>query len=203
MQTGWKFLRLLNGKIVSYYDNSEWTIGKWRKVAAPIRECMGLNCSKTMENAYSFVHGDVVAKVEYKGIVIEGDDKLTCQYMRIKRAWRFTNQALQACMEAQAKEWKAYTEARSTALKVYEEAKAPALKVYWNATASERKAYVKKNISRETYEAATDTAWRAYDEAKAPALKAYNEAMNRALKAYEEARRVAWESILHTLERIR
>jgi len=154
-QLAWKFLVLKDGKIVSKYDGSSWPKGKWREVPAPTEECRGLNCSETIEQAHGYVQGDVLAQVEYKGVVIRGGDKLTCQFMRIKKTWHFTAPAL-----------KAYEEATVTALKAYEEATFTAWKAYQEATFTAWKAY----------EEATFTARKAYEEAKATALKAYEEA---------------------------
>jgi hypothetical protein len=122
-QLAWKFLVLKDGEIVSKYDGSPWPKGKWREVPAPTEECWGLNCSETIEQAHVYVQGDVLAQIEYKGVVIRGDDKLTCQFMRIKKAWHFTATAWKAYQEATATALKAYEEATDTAWKAYEEAK--------------------------------------------------------------------------------
>ena len=96
------------------------------------------------------MEGNVLALVEYKGAVISGDKKLTCQYMRIVKAWRFTAPA-----------WRAYQEATAPAEMAYQEATAPARRAYQEATAPAWRAY----------QEATATAWNAYQEAKAMAWK--------------------------------
>jgi hypothetical protein len=79
----YKFLRLKGGRIVSDYDGSPWTVGRWRKVPAPTEECIGLNASVYAVEALAYVPGDVIAQVEVGGVIIKGDDKWTCERMRI------------------------------------------------------------------------------------------------------------------------
>jgi hypothetical protein len=158
-KTAWKFLQWRDGKIVSHFDGSEWTIGKWRKVPAPVESCKGLNCSLLIEDARSYVVGNVLATVIYGGVVIKGDDKITCEKMKIVKAWHFTAPAWKAYEEAKATAWNAYQEAKATAWNAYEEAKAPAEKAYQEAKAPAEKAY----------EEATAPAEKAYQEAKATA----------------------------------
>jgi hypothetical protein len=203
-KTAWKFLiQQDDGTIVSAYDNSPWVIGKWREVAVPTSSCVGLNCSVLVDQARDYVQGNVVAEVEYKGIVVTSSDKLTCQYMRIRRAWKFTAPA-----------WKAYQDAKAPAEKAYQDAKAPAEKAYQDATAPAEKAYQDaKATAWKAYQDATATAWKAYQDAKAPAEKAYQDAKVTAWKAYQDATATAWKAyqdatapawkkILRTLERI-
>ena len=87
MNTGYKSLLLHDGKLVSAYDHSEWTLGEWRQVAAPAKACVGLCCSPHATQAYVYVTGDVIALVEYGGHVIDSGDKLTCERMRLLRVW--------------------------------------------------------------------------------------------------------------------
>ena len=88
-KTYWKSLKLKEGKIVSGYDGSEWQIGEWRKVSPPERECEGLNCSEYIADAMGYVNMEVLAQVEIAGKVIKGDDKITCEKMRILHAYRW------------------------------------------------------------------------------------------------------------------
>ncbi len=82
----WKYLHLRNGVIESNYDYSPWTVGEWRddRVTQP---CHGLNCSSTPAQAYRFVCGDVLARVEVAGKYHEGQTKITADSMRIIAAW--------------------------------------------------------------------------------------------------------------------
>lgn len=89
MKSAWKFLLLKDGEIVSQRDSSKWIIGSERSVPPPTEECKGLNCSVLIRDALSFVQGDVLALVQYDGKIIESSDKLTCERMTIKRAWKW------------------------------------------------------------------------------------------------------------------
>ena len=85
----WKSLKLREGKIVSDYDKSKWIVGEWRTVQAPENECLGLNCSENIVDAMGFVDMEVLAEVEIGGEIIVGDDKVTCEKMRIIKAWKW------------------------------------------------------------------------------------------------------------------
>ena len=76
----YKFLR---AGLKSEHDGSEWTVGEWRTVPAPTQECVGLNASEYIQQALSYVRQPVLAKVECGGKIIKGDDKWTCEKMRI------------------------------------------------------------------------------------------------------------------------
>ena len=86
MKTAYKFLRK---GMKSNHDGSKWVVGKWRTVEAPKKECVGLNCSKYIRDALSYVQGEILAKVEYGGKVIASDDKLTCEKMRVVKVWNW------------------------------------------------------------------------------------------------------------------
>ena len=88
-KTYWKSLKLRDEKIVSDYDKSEWKIGKWRTVCTPTEECKGLNACETIIDAINFVSPDAIAEVEIFGGCIKGDNKVTCERMRIIRAWKW------------------------------------------------------------------------------------------------------------------
>ncbi len=85
----WKSLKIRDGKIVSDHDGSPWEIGVWREVPAPERECVGLNCCPVIVDAMGYVAMEVLAEVEIAGTIVEGDDKITAQKMRILKAWRW------------------------------------------------------------------------------------------------------------------
>jgi len=91
-QRFWKSLRMHEGRIVSDRDKSPWTVGEWREVAAPVRECEGLNCCESIIDAMRYVNMEVLAEVEIDGVRIDGDDKITVQRMRIIKAWRWTRE---------------------------------------------------------------------------------------------------------------
>ena len=87
MKTAYKFLRL---GLKSDYDESQWKIGEWREETKLIKECEGLSCSRYIADALSYVQGEILAKVEYGGKVIDSGDKLTCQKMRVVQTWDWT-----------------------------------------------------------------------------------------------------------------
>ncbi len=76
----YKFLR---EGLKSNHDGSEWKVGEWRTVPATKRECVGLNASEYIQQALSYVSQPILAKVECGGKIIKGDDKWTCEKMRI------------------------------------------------------------------------------------------------------------------------
>ena len=82
----WKSLKYSDGKILSAYDGSEWEIGVWRTVCAPKEECKGLNACENIIDAINYVTPGVIAEVEVAGCCIKGDNKYTCERMRITRA---------------------------------------------------------------------------------------------------------------------
>ena len=85
----WKSLKYKGGKIVSGYDGSPWIIGVWRAVPKPIKECDGLNCCEYIQDAMGYVNMEILAEVEIDGHVIIGDDKITCEKMRILKAYHW------------------------------------------------------------------------------------------------------------------
>ena len=89
MKIAYKFLRT---GLKSKYDGSPWKLGEWRKVNSPCEPCVGLNASRNIVDALSYVQGEILAKVEYKGGVIDSGDKLTCEKMRIVRTWKWTKE---------------------------------------------------------------------------------------------------------------
>jgi hypothetical protein len=86
---GWKFaVRLADGRIVSDYDNTtEWKRGEWNKVAAPSRECVGLNDSPTIGAARRYVQRAVLLRTEHAGATIKSGDKTTGEKMRALHAY--------------------------------------------------------------------------------------------------------------------
>jgi hypothetical protein len=90
MKTRYKFLNLRDGKIVSKSGDLTWEIGKWEHVDGKIVLCQnGLHSSKSPLDALNYVYGEVLAKVEIKGKIIEGDDKEVSSDMRIIEAYEW------------------------------------------------------------------------------------------------------------------
>lgn len=95
----WKFLdRAEDGRVTSRYDGSEWTVGKWRDEPERFtRECAGLNASDTRGEAFGFVNGLVLARVQVGGRYVRGAHKITADSMRILYAWTLTEDERAAC----------------------------------------------------------------------------------------------------------
>ena len=89
MKRLWKFLDLKDGEIVSHYDQSKWKIGEWRIEPKPTELCRGLNASCQPLDALCYAKGEVLARVEIKGHIIEDSDKCTCEQMRIVKVWKW------------------------------------------------------------------------------------------------------------------
>lgn len=90
MKTAYKFLR---EGLRSDYDESPWALKVWRREAPPSQECQGLNCSRNIVDALKYVQGEILARVEYGGAVIASEEKLTCETMRIVKAWKWNKRA--------------------------------------------------------------------------------------------------------------
>jgi cell division septum initiation protein DivIVA len=147
---GWKFLDMVDGQIVSRKDKSPWVIGKWRKEHEPTEACKGLNCSNSIDDALSFVRGSVLARVEYSGKVIHSDAKITCQNMRILKAWHITAQA-----------WAEYDKIRAQARAEYNKIRAQARAEYNKIRAQARAEYEKITAQAlAEYEKITAQTWK-------------------------------------------
>ena len=86
----WKFLREVDGKIRSGSGDLTWKIGKWNKVEGDLSLCKkGLHCSKRVYQAFSFVQGEILAKVECSGKSDIQDDKEAYSEMRIVKCYRW------------------------------------------------------------------------------------------------------------------
>jgi hypothetical protein len=90
----YKFLRLKGKKIVSNSGNQGWKIGEWVKCKEKLDMCnVGLHCSPTIYQAFSYVQGEVVAKVECRGKKIIQEDKECWEEMRIVEARKWDKKA--------------------------------------------------------------------------------------------------------------
>jgi len=92
VKTYYKFLDLHRKKIVSRSGNVTWRINEWQEVKGKIRCCHnGLHCSDKIYQAFSYVSGTVLAKVEVAGKKDKDaeNDKHCHQKMRIVQAWEW------------------------------------------------------------------------------------------------------------------
>ena len=85
----YKFLREVNGKIKSNSGNKIWEVKKWYH-ENEIDMCnLGFHCSKEIDQAFSFVQGEILAEVEVKGEHKKDNDKEVYTDMRILKAWKW------------------------------------------------------------------------------------------------------------------
>ena len=90
-QYRWKFLREVDGKIKSNSGDCIWTIGKQKKYTGSLDMCnSGFHCCQNTWQAFSYVQGEIVAKVEVSGKNIIEDDKEVWEKMKIVKAYRWT-----------------------------------------------------------------------------------------------------------------
>ena len=67
-----------------------WKIGVWKKHTGNIKMCeSGFHCSKEVWQAFSYVQGEILAKVEVRGKCEKQDDKEVWSEMRIAKAWKW------------------------------------------------------------------------------------------------------------------
>jgi len=85
MKYRYKFLR---EGFRSNSGNLVWDT-KWKHEDELIMCKKGLHCSKTKYQAFSYVQGEILAKVEVKGKSIKSEDKEVWSNMRIVRAWKW------------------------------------------------------------------------------------------------------------------
>ena len=94
MKTRYKFLRQSGKTIKSQNGDQKWKIGEWVKCDQKLDMCeVGLHCSKSIYDAFSFVQGEVVAKVEVRGKSIIEDNKEVWSEMRIIEAKKWDKKA--------------------------------------------------------------------------------------------------------------
>ena len=84
-----KYKFLITG-LKSQSGNLKWKIGKWVHEDKLSMCSRGLHCSKQINQAFSFVQGEILAKVEVKGKSIIENDKECWTDMRIVKAWKWT-----------------------------------------------------------------------------------------------------------------
>ncbi len=84
----WKFLRK---GMKSENGNLSWKIGKWNTVKGDLSICnFGLHCSKELYQAFSFIQGEILARVECKGKNIIENDKECWESQRVIKAYKWT-----------------------------------------------------------------------------------------------------------------
>ena len=90
-ETRYKFLREVDGKIKSDNGKITWKIGKQKTHREELKLCQsGFHCSKEIQQAFSFVQGEVSAIVKCDGKYLKEDDKEVWQKMTIVKAYKWT-----------------------------------------------------------------------------------------------------------------
>ena len=72
MKTRWKFLR---EGMKSQNGSCVWVKGEWKHEESPNMCRRGFHCSRKISDAFSYVHGEILAKVKVKGKSETQDDK--------------------------------------------------------------------------------------------------------------------------------
>ncbi len=87
MKYRWKFLR---EGLKSEANDYQWRIKKWEKHVGEVKLCnFGFHCSKKIWQAFSYVRGEILAKVEVGGESKIQDDKEVYSEMRIVKAYKW------------------------------------------------------------------------------------------------------------------
>ena len=83
--------KFLNKGFKSSNGDEKWKMGKWKTFKGELSMCnAGFHCSKKPYEAFSYVPGPILAKVEVKGRHLSDDDKECWEKMRIVKAWKWT-----------------------------------------------------------------------------------------------------------------
>jgi hypothetical protein len=86
MKRRWKFLR---AGLKSNSGNKKWELNKWEH-EDEINLCnLGFHCSKEINQAFSFVQGEILAEVEVKGRCEKQNDKEVYTDMRIIKSYKW------------------------------------------------------------------------------------------------------------------
>ena len=76
---------------MSSCGNQKWEVGKWYKIMGELQLCEnGFHCSRKAIDAMSYVHVEILARVEVRGKHIEKSDKECWSEMKIVKAWKWT-----------------------------------------------------------------------------------------------------------------
>jgi hypothetical protein len=90
MKTKYKFLKLDGKKIKSANGDCTWKLGEWKKEDGELDLCRnGFHCSDKVYEAFGYVQGEILAKVEVKGEHLDDNDKSVWSDMRIVKAWKW------------------------------------------------------------------------------------------------------------------
>ena len=156
IKTGWKIL--LKGN-KSQHENFKWKKGVWYKHKGKLELCnSGFHASKELVSAMNYVTSRTIAKVEYRGEVIEQDDKFVASEMRVVETYRFTKRMgvewSVYCARQSLKHWTAYDKTDKRPLKAIQAAEA------WLKSTTEKNEEAAWS-ARSAAESAAESAWSA------------------------------------------
>ena len=179
MKTRWKFLR---EGMKSENGNCAWVKGEWKHEDV-LKICKkGFHCSKEIQQAFSYVQGEILAEVQVKGKAESQADKEVWTDMRVVKAWKWKKidsvvlsiYAAELCIE--------------NFEKVYSDDKRPRLaieaaKKWLNEPTEENAsaAYIAAESAARAADSAADSA--AYSAARAADSAAYSAASSAAIAA--------------------
>lgn len=84
----WKFLR---EGLKAENGNFVWKIGKWEKIEGDLDICnWGFHSSNDPYHAFSYVQGEILARVECRGEHIDQSDKSCWREQRVVKAYKWT-----------------------------------------------------------------------------------------------------------------
>ena len=84
----WKLLR---GGLKSENGGMTWKIGRWEKHEGEIDIChSGFHSSNDPYHAFSYVQGEILARVECRGEHIDQNDKSCWKEQRVIKAYKWT-----------------------------------------------------------------------------------------------------------------
>jgi len=88
----YKFLRLIDNKIVSGYNNDfVWEIDKWYQAKGKLSICNnGFHCNEKPLDALDYVAGEIIAEVQTDGESIIDSNKQRWRKMKIVKAYNWT-----------------------------------------------------------------------------------------------------------------
>lgn len=157
----WKFLRQ---GFRSEKGNFKWEIGKWNKIDGELSMCKnGLHCSRNVYDAFYYVQGEILARVECRGDHLIEKDKECWREMRVVKAYEWTKKDSVAIAIYAARLVLPIFE------KLYPNDKRPRkaieAAVNWLKNPTEKNRIAAKKAARAAY-AATETAYKVAGSAK-------------------------------------
>ena len=70
--------------------NEVWKKGEWKHFTGPLLMCeSGFHCSSEPYDAFSYVQGEILVKVEVKGTNITGNNKEVWCDMKVVKVWKW------------------------------------------------------------------------------------------------------------------